>query len=687
MFGGAPKKNDSVETKNDRKLKVVQFTNTVSKGYKPDDHEIEPNILRYKITVLNQMKEELAKTRRPRFNTTKAERKAITTLKRNSKIVIKPADKGGAIVIQNVEDYIKEGERQLSNTTHYQKLHDSMNTIKQFIKDVKRSLDWAKAEELIDEELYKILYRETPRTSNLYLLPKIHKKDNPGRPIINSIGSLTETLSALVDEILRKYSKLVTSYVKDTTHFLNIIKELTITELCLLGTVDVTALYTNIPHEEGIQKIITFMKRHNAPDNEILLVQELLPHILKKNYFQFNNEEYLQTSGTAMGTRCAPNYAIIFMAELEEDFLHQQPKKPVIWKRFIDDIFLVWTHTNQELEVFMEKLNNFHPTIKFTKEVNEYGLAFLDTFVYKEGNQLKTKVYHKRTDNKQYLLYTSCHPKQQKDAIPFSLLIRARRICNKIEDFEKEARNIVNTLRRRKYPEKLLETAVIRSLNLNREDLLKPKEKKEDNRIRYIMTYNPRNPKMTAIMQQHIHLLAKMRRNPITHENIQTVFRKSKNLRDLIISGILNPKPRPALCCQPCKENRNKSCLTCERVSPCNTITSQDNVTLNIRGTFNCQSKDCIYALMCNCCKKMYVGESSQTINLKMRGHESHIKYWQKHPRNPVAQHFGTRQLQPKDYTLQILDQETDKNKRNRLEESWIFLLNTMTPGGLNSKW
>ena len=121
------------------------------------------------------------------------------------------------------------------------------------------------------------------------------------------------------------------------------------------------------------------MKKHNAPDNKILLVQELLPHILKKNYIQYNNEIYLQTSGTTMGTRCAPNYAIIFMAELEEEFLQQQPKRPIIWKRFIDDIFLVWTYTAQELDIFMDKLNNFHPTIKFTKEVNEYGLASLDT--------------------------------------------------------------------------------------------------------------------------------------------------------------------------------------------------------------------------------------------------------------------------------------------------------------------
>ena len=47
-----------------------------------------------------------------------------------------------------------------------------------------------------------------------------------------------------------------------------------------------------------------------SPDNETQL-----NHILKKNYFEFNNETYLQISGTVIGTRCASNYAIIFMAE------------------------------------------------------------------------------------------------------------------------------------------------------------------------------------------------------------------------------------------------------------------------------------------------------------------------------------------------------------------------------------
>ena len=52
-------------------------------------------------------------------------------------------------------------------------------------------------------------------------------------------------------------------------------------------------------------------------------------------------------------------------------------------------------------------------------------------------------------------------------------------------------------------------------------------------------------------------------------------------------------------------------------------------------------------------------------INLRMRGHKSHIRYWKKHPRNPVAQHFSTKNLNEKEYTLEILNQEQDKNKRN----------------------
>ena len=148
----------------------------------------------------------------------------------------------------------------------------------------------------IAEDACKILLRKTPRTSSLYLLPKIHKKDIPGRSIINSISTLTETMSALMDVILRKYSVLGQSYIKDTSHFLQVISKLKITPGEILATVDVTALYRNTPHQDGIEKVTNFMRKNGATQQELELVEHLLQHILKKNYFQFNNQSSLPTN-------------------------------------------------------------------------------------------------------------------------------------------------------------------------------------------------------------------------------------------------------------------------------------------------------------------------------------------------------------------------------------------------------
>ena len=82
-------------------------------GWKPDDSEMDPNIMRYKTSVLNDMQSKLKIKKKPRYNISVKERKAIKNLRQNNNIIIKPADKGGAIVILNKEDYIKEGERQL----------------------------------------------------------------------------------------------------------------------------------------------------------------------------------------------------------------------------------------------------------------------------------------------------------------------------------------------------------------------------------------------------------------------------------------------------------------------------------------------------------------------------------------------------------------------------------------------
>ena len=129
----------------------------------------------------------------------------------------------------------------------------------------------------------------------------------------------------------------------------------------------------------------------------------------------------------------APNYAIIFMHSVEEEILKNTTLKPRIWRRFIDDVFIVWTHGMETLEKFLNYINQAHETIKFTAEYSTQEVPFLDTLVYKLNNKLATKVYHKKTDDKMYLHYSSTHPRSQKDAIPYSLFIRCKGSAQKID--------------------------------------------------------------------------------------------------------------------------------------------------------------------------------------------------------------------------------------------------------------
>ena len=59
-----------------------------------------------------------------------------------------------------------------------------------------------------------------------------------------------------------------------------------------------------------------------------------------KNSFKFNGKFYAQVAGTAMGTKMAPNYAILYMADFEQSLLAKPALQPLCWWRFIDDIFL-----------------------------------------------------------------------------------------------------------------------------------------------------------------------------------------------------------------------------------------------------------------------------------------------------------------------------------------------------------
>ena len=150
----------------------------------------------------------------------------------------------------------------------------------------------------------------------------------------------------------------------------------------------------------------------------------------------------------------------------------------------------------------------------------------MDTLVYKLNGNLATKVYHKKADDKMYLYYSSAHPRSQKDAVPYSLFIRCKRICTENRYFFMEIQEITQKLAHRGYPHELIVKSFLKANQQSRNYLLSMKDVilTPDKKIRLITTYNTHNPPMKDILQRYKDYFIQNRKG-IEFQDIQTVYR------------------------------------------------------------------------------------------------------------------------------------------------------------------
>ena len=187
-------------------------------------------------------------------------------------------------------------------------------------------------------------------------------------------------------------------------------------------TMDVTLLYTNIPHVDGVDASSKFLNEHSATNISTEVLCSLISFILMHNSLVFDDHNYLQTSGTAMGTKMAPCFANIFMASIGQTFIDNSPLTPLFYVRFIDDILMIWTHGSEELEQFTTRTNSTHPSIKFTTEISSTSLPVFDVLVSVTETGIKTSLYRKPTDRPTYLMYCTIHLHHIKSSTVFSQL-------------------------------------------------------------------------------------------------------------------------------------------------------------------------------------------------------------------------------------------------------------------------
>lgn len=609
-------------------------------------------------------------------NITQEEVEAIKELKENKHIIIKPADKGSAVVIQSREQYMKEVYRQLNDKIYYRKLDEPiyLKTIP-IIHDI---IDKLYKDKFINNRQRQYLKGEVePRARKFYTLPKIHKdptkwswpNETPaGRPIVSDCSSETYGTAQFVEHYLNPLSVRHPSYVKDTYHFIQIVKQMKVPLNCMFFTFDIESLYTNIDIKSGllaVEKIFLKYPDKKRPDEAIL---QLLEINLRRNDFEFNEEFFLQIKGTAMGKRFAPSYANIFMADWEEGALIKCPKKPRMFLRYLDDVWGIWDGTWEEFQEFVRILNTHDPSIKLKYEVDWLKIDYLDTTVYKgptfqESQILDIKVFFKKTDTHALLFKNSFHPKHTFQGLVKSQLIRFQRICTQQKDFREAVHTLFTALRKRGYSRSFLRKCLKTYLNR--------KERLTRRLIPLITTYSTDSKKINQ--QLKLNFKEHIGDTKLLEDSeVISAYKKNQNLKDILVRAkleSLQPKEKvPRWFCYR-KFVQNK----------------RDQTFFKIVQKSNWKTKNCIYMIFCQRCAMQYIGETKNSLALRMTQHKYNICN-KKDRQIPVVEHFilhGWEALRA--MVIQSNPAWTDKERKQK-ERQWIYNLNTKRPFGLNIK-
>lgn len=491
-------------------------------------------------------------------NLNEAEWLALKRLKNNKEIIIKPADKGGGIAVLNRNDYISKIDSMLNDQKVYERVYTDDT---QLIKNEADQLIHQCSKYLSKKQI-RYLTEFEPRTPIFYGLPKLHKQNWPLRPVVSQTNGPTSRLNEYADKLLEVAEKHVVDLLKDSTGFLNHLQiDNHISDDEVIVTADVESLYTNIPHEEGVEFVIhqyvkTLKHWPKGPNYlkplPVYLLRKILEFILKNCTFEFNGRLFKQLFGITMGASVSVKMANIYMGEWRRRFLSVYAGLlPCKMPRLIDDLFFTWHRANGDLEEFKLFLNTRHSSIKFTFESSESTVHFLDLDIYKVNQKLLTRVYTKPTDKKQFLHFLSHHPRHVKRSIPYSQMVRFRRNCSDDHELRLQLDVLQQWFLLRQYPTTILEEARRKISDLDRQQTLRTKSETEKIDIRLnklrgklflplIVTFSPNlESKEFRILLKKLFFDLTLKSGLLNltfgNQMPQIIFKRSSTIKDYII--------------------------------------------------------------------------------------------------------------------------------------------------------
>jgi hypothetical protein len=507
---------------------------------------------------------------------------ALKSLKSNNKIVICKAAKGNCIVILDKEAYMRKAEDILKGEQFQQLSNDKFHRVRE--GELNKYIYSLFKEGVIDEKLRYQLQSRCSSLSVFYGLPKAHKTGYPIRPIISTIGSYQYQLSKYLARKIRDARPQAKSYIKDSFEFVKRIKEIVLDKqkTYIMCSFDVESLYTNVPVEEAIEITLDYIfkptKLIDVPfDKKQMRI--LLNLSIRDAPFRFQNKIYKQIDGVAMGNPLAPIVADLWMQKIEEKLNRFSTNKPMIWLRYVDDVFCIFTIPKEKILEFHSRINKWHQNLHFTLAFeSDKSIAFLDVLVTQAEDKLSTSLYRKPTHTGLYMLWDSSQNRRYKLGLIKTLVIRIYRICSTKQIITNELNLLRVTLANNGYPPHIIKRGISEGEILIR-TMSQRKEDKKDNKKVMFFTIKYYGQESIVFASRIKKICRKLLPNLI----IQFAFKKHMSLKSVflpILKGIDEDKKKKKL----------------------------------------------VYSIPCMDCDKVYIGETSRMKETRMKEHRRKVK-------------------------------------------------------------
>lgn len=584
------------------------------------------NIIRAKITnnITNWLKlPNIQNKFQQHYNITKS------YLKNNPDLYVILSDKGKKVVIITKQQYNDKMLELINNTDKFKKLDkDPTNKLQILYNKTITSLEDNNIIKKSEATNLRIYNANAPK---IFGQIKLHKTNNPLRPIVDNTGTIFSNLSKkLATTLTLAFKDQKNLILKDTFHLIEQLNNLQLPEDYILVSFDVINMFPSIPFQliqYDINLNWKYIKKHTEVDKTTFL--SLLKFIYDNNYFVYDNTYYKQLHGASMGSKLTPIQACRIIYNLFVTVTESLNFTLFFIKLFVDDSIAA-VHKNKVQEL-LTALNNYNKDIQFTveKEDKNKQINFLDTTITRDdNNKIKFKWFIKPTASQRYINYFSYCPLKYKLNLVKTLTHRIKQISHP-DYLHNDLIRLQNILITNHYPLKLIKPIIFTTSN------------------NVLITNN--------VQQNNQHTL----HNNTDHKKYNSIYylhNLTPNIKKLLKSENVSIAEKSLI--------KSKSIFTKTKQK-----TNNENLT------------DVIYKIKCSC-NKVYVGNTSQKLSARLVQHKSNIKT---RPKScALANHIFHNKTHSFDKdNVEVLDIEHDSKRRLLLE---MFHINLHIPNTINNR-